>query len=336
MAHLNFDLPSLEWLRTQYPATRRPLDIIEHENNRENAEREAHFAQRTVLADAIRTRQKELAERDQRNAGRPVVNDIDDHGLPVKDPGVIDQNGNVIPGRKAWETIGEHDALSHRLPFLRRLETAKQAFDRFDAAPRPSNAWGQAARAVLDYAKSARGPFKPYAGPKGRVMPSSEQLADTGRRAIELRAEQNAVLRCRDDYKTAEAALDAIISAAVAKPPFSLSVPDNLVLGPAGARDRMRVWRHEVDNPELSLAVWLDPEGVRSRLMADLRAQYERDDHLKLSPDERTKRLKAVKAELIEIELAEAWHLLALLEQGELVKPRPNINPRALLQLVPA
>jgi len=114
-------------------------------------------------------------------------------------------------------------------------------------------------------------------------------------------------------------------------------VPDHLIMGPGGSRDRVRVWSHDLGENVLALAMWLDPEGTRKRLLADLRQKYATEaGRLILTPAERSTRLKKIKAELTEVELLESWHLLGLAEQGEAVEPRADLPPRAILQLRPA
>lgn len=165
MAYLNFEIPAVERLCERHPHTRPIFEALELKNSAENLEIEAYSAQGTRLAEEQRTRKGELAQRDQRYGGRPRINDVDENGRVIPPAPVIDEHGNKIQGRNARDYMGgEYDLESHRLPFLRRIEAADRAYAAHLAQPKPAMHFGETCRAVLDFCKSAKGPFTEYTG----------------------------------------------------------------------------------------------------------------------------------------------------------------------------
>lgn len=88
----------------------------------------------------------------------------------------------------------------------------------------------------------------------------------------------------------------------------------------------------ETEPTPLQVLAWFSPSSVIARLEAMIDA-LPTPANMMTSPD-RKKRLAEISDEMFELERIEQAHIEAALGDGQIIDPRPNTDPRALLGLV--
>lgn len=316
------------------------VDRFDELINREEAQKRADHEEDLRLKEEVDRGRDELArwDRDVRDRSATVVHDID-------------ENGEIIPRASQGFEGEEHALLSHRRRIERRIEKAEARRQKHQKSRnRGKDSWRsieeQAAK-LLNEILGRNASIEQWTPPK-KFTASVKGLEDTRAKVATKSGEVAEVEGADDPLDERLASVDRYVDERASKSPCKASWPNPSIRGASGRRrqgmsvkwtikglrgvepatpDSMPV----IEDVE-AVALWLAPEKVREELKRQVREAYA-DGRLALSAGEREKRLKKLRAELHALELEEAAHLWALVEQGEDVVPRRDMSPKALLMI---